>query len=78
MSETTPGIAPTNRDVAERLNLTHSGVSRLRTGDRLASVSTMSRIEQVYGWSISDQVAARSAGKYAEEFEAALAKGPKS
>lgn len=78
MTETSPGIAPTNRDVAERLGLTHSGVSRLRTGDRLASVPTMSRIEAVYGWSIQDQVEARAAGKYAEQLEAVLAKGPKS
>lgn len=70
-TETAP-IAPTNQDVAAKIGLTHSGVSRIRSGDRLPSIPTMARIETVYGWTVQDQVSARGTGKYAEEFEGAL------
>lgn len=64
----------TNVEVAERLGLTHSGVSRLRSGDRRASFDVMARIEKRLGWELSYQVNARRDGKWAEAFEAVLVK----
>lgn len=64
--------AVTNPRVGEAIGMTHSGVSRIRSGDRLPSFDAMTRIEAGLGWSHSDQAAARNAGKYAEEFEKAL------
>lgn len=73
MTDTAPApIAPTNQDVAAKIGLTHSGVSRIRTGDRLPSVATMGRIQEQYGWSVQAQVEARGIGIYAAQFERAL------
>lgn len=73
MTKTAPVVAPTNQEVGERIGLTHSSVSRLRSGARLPSVPTMARIQEVYGWSVQEQVEARGRGTYADEFEAAIA-----
>lgn len=70
----TEAISPTNQDVAARIGLTHSGVSRIRTGDRLPSVPTMVRIQEAYGWSVQEQTEARARGTYADDFERALTK----
>lgn len=47
-----------NTEVAEALGMHHSYVSRMRTGERLASIGTISRISQVYGVPTSELVAA--------------------
>lgn len=62
----------TNTQIAEDIGLTHSGVSRIRSGDRLPSISVMAKIADVYGWSPDSQMAARFHGKYPERFEEVL------
>lgn len=47
-----------NTEVAEALGMHHSYVSRMRAGERLASIGTISRISQVYGVPTSELVAA--------------------
>lgn len=69
-STSTPDrVIPTNEEVAQRIGLTHSGVSRIRSGARNASITAMRAIENEYQWPIQDQIAAREAGTYAENFE---------
>lgn len=68
----TPAL--TNGEVAEALGLSESGVSRLRSGDRLPSLSVMQQIEKVYGWSVQGQSNARSAGGWTRAFVSVLAK----
>lgn len=73
MTETAPTpVIPTNSDVASRVGLTHSGVSRIRSGARLPSIAVMRRIETVYGWNTQKQIESREQGTYAEDFESAL------
>lgn len=64
--------APTNSEVGARIGLTHSAVSRIRSGERLPSMSIMRAIEDEYGWDRLSQWAARDEGKYAECFEAVI------
>lgn len=66
--------AVTNVQVAQAIGMTHSGVSRIRSGDRLPSIDKMIAIEQVLQWPIGSQTQARAEGRYAAEFEAILAK----
>ncbi len=58
----------TNGQVAEALGLSESGVSRLRSGDRLPSLEVMQKIETVYGWSVQGQSNARQAGDWTGAF----------
>ena len=76
-ADTTRRVAPTNQEVADAITMTHSGVSRIRSGGRLPSIDTMRRIQDVYGWSVQDQIEARARGEYVEEFELALIGGKK-
>jgi len=69
---TMTNAAATNREIGEILGLTHAGVSRLRSGDRLPSIDTMFNIEAEYGWKIDAQMRARKKGSYSAEFEQAL------
>jgi len=62
----------TNQRVAEDLGVTHSAVSRIRTGDRHPSLELMVTIAKRYGWTTDRQVAAVHDRKYATEFEATL------
>jgi transcriptional regulator with XRE-family HTH domain len=50
----------TNEVIGVKIGLSHSAVSRLRRGQRLPSVPTMVAIERVFGWSVADQVKART------------------
>lgn len=60
----------TNKDLGVLIGLTHSSVSRIRSGHRLPSPDAMLRIEECLGWPVADQVRARTPeGKYAKEFE---------
>ena len=68
----TTQAAPTNVEVGLAIGLSHSTVSRIRSGDRLPSMAVMSEIERAYGWTRIDQWAARDAGRYADEFELAI------
>lgn len=67
MPSTRPVV--TNEAVAKRLGLTHSAISRIRSGDRMPSFHTMQVIEVEFGWSIADQSEARRLDQYASEFE---------
>lgn len=59
----------TNQKVAEDLGITHSMVSRIRSGDREPSLSLMMQIAQLFGWSLDSQATAISNDRYGEEFE---------
>lgn len=71
----TTTAAVTNPQVGEKIGIGHTGVSRLRSGDRSPSIETMIAIEEAYSWPIGEQIRARRQGKkpYAEAFEAVLA-----
>lgn len=60
---------PTNEAIAQAIGLTHSGVSRIRSGQRLPLLGTMSRIAKSFDWPVEKQVRAKIDGKYVEEFE---------
>lgn len=57
----------TNRELGDLVGLTHSSISRIRSGTRIPSSDVMLQIERVFGWPIDEQIRARS--KYAAEFE---------
>lgn len=61
-----------NRTVAERLNLSESGVSRLRSGRRHPSLTVMQAIERTYGWKVQEQSEALLRKDWHEEFEVTL------
>lgn len=61
-----------NADLGVRLNVSHATVSRIRSGNRLPSIGVMSRISELTGWSIDDQVLARNENRYAEQFDLAF------
>lgn len=69
-------IPPTNHEVGSRIGLSHSGVSRIRSGDRLPSVPVMAKIATEYGWSLDDQVEARAHGSYHVDLERVLTRVP--
>lgn len=64
----------TNQRVAEDLGLTHSAVSRIRSGDRLPSINLVRKIAAVLAWPVEDQIATLDPAEYAVGFEAILAK----
>lgn len=64
----------TNQRVAEDLGITHSAVSRIRSGDRLPSLQLVRKIEAVFGWPVSEQIEDLDPHRYAVAFEAVLAK----
>lgn len=72
MEKNAPVVSPTNSEVGAALGLTHSGVSRIRSGKRLPSIDRMNHIAEFYGWGVEAQMEARAAGTYATEFEKAI------
>src|SRR5690625_7497412 len=65
-----------NANVAERIGLTISGVSRIRNANRHPHPLTMRNIYQQYGWDIYDQFERAHYGKrddYAKKVEEVLA-----
>lgn len=68
----TPTTTLLNRAVATDLDLSESGVSRLRSGDRMPSLELMQRIEKEYGWAVQAQSNARAAGDWTGAFEKVL------
>ena len=64
----------TNERVGEDLDISHSMVSRIRSGDRTPSLGVMLKMHEDWGWPLEEQALARALGKYAEEFEAQLVK----
>lgn len=65
-----------NRDVAEPLHLSHSGVSRLLSGRRSPSLETMQDIETVYGWTVQAQSDAKRDGVWSDAFLAVVYAAP--
>lgn len=55
----------TNQALGQLVGLSHSSVSRLRSGERGTSVAVMLKIEEVFGWDLRDQIARRDDGSYA-------------
>lgn len=72
-NESPPTLTLTNGQVAEALGLSESGVSRLRSGDRLPSLAVMQQIEATYGWTVQGQSNARRDGEWHTAFGAVLA-----
>lgn len=72
MNTTTHTEAVTNNEVANKIGLDHSMVSRIRGGKRNPSFETMASVERAYGWPLSEQSLSRQRGKYAEDFEAVI------
>lgn len=62
----------TNEQVADDLGLTHSMVSRIRSGDRVPSIERMCVIADVLDWTLYEQADAKRNGEYADEFETHL------
>jgi transcriptional regulator with XRE-family HTH domain len=60
----------TNEEIGQRIGLSHSGVSRIRSGGRIPNLVTMGRIEQATGWTIEEQSRAAATGRlnYTIEF----------
>lgn len=72
---TTPINGPlTNEQVADLIGLTHSAVSRLRSGSRQPSMKTMFTVEAAFDWPAADQiqVIALSKTAWSEKFESVL------
>jgi len=63
----------TNQELGEAIGLSHSSVSRLRSGERGTSTTVMLRIEAEFGWNLHDQLKRRDDGSYAAELERRLA-----
>lgn len=63
----------TNEAVGQLLGLSHSGVSRIRSGARIPLLTTMQRIERALGWPVGLQAAAAARGDYAAQFEQRIA-----
>ncbi len=68
----TPTATLSNRQVADDLGLSESGVSRLRSGDRMPSLSVMQQIQHQYRWNVQDQSDARQEGAWTTRFEKVL------
>lgn len=60
----------TNVELGKVLGLDHSSISRLRRGERGASIDVMLRIEDLWRWTVRDQRAALKSGTYGLKFEA--------
>lgn len=69
---TAPSPRVSNQELGELIGLSHSSVSRLRSGERGTSVQVMLKIEDVLGWDLHDQIAQRDKGKYAAKLERLL------
>lgn len=64
----------TNREVAEVLGVTHSMISRIRSGDRSPSLDLMTRIAFEFKWPLEDQGNERRLGTYRHGFEEHLSR----
>ena len=72
MDTMTPTSAVTNNEVATKIGLDHSMVSRIRGGQRIPSFDSMVSIEAAYGWPLTEQAISRKRGTYAKDFEAVI------
>lgn len=62
----------TNERVAQDLGVTHSAVSRIRSGQRHPSVALMRKITDVYRWKGDRQMRLFATHAYSQEFEKVL------
>ena len=62
-----------NVELGRLIGLDHSSASRLRRGERGASVAVMVKIEELFGWPVREQFAAFSHGSFAADFEQYMA-----
>jgi transcriptional regulator with XRE-family HTH domain len=73
---TAPATAPSprvsNQELGELIGLSHSSVSRLRSGERGTSVEVMLKIERLLQWDLHDQIKRRDDGTYADKLERLL------
>lgn len=58
----------TNVEIAGRLGMTPSGISRLRSGDRRPSFALMGQIATEFGWPVSEQAQALDMGNWVDDF----------
>lgn len=58
----------THDRLAARLDLTIASISRIRAGKRKPSLEVMSAVAKLFGWELHLQAEARTAGRYADEF----------
>lgn len=66
----------TNECIAEKVNMHHSSISRIRSGDRVPNRDTMASFETILGWDLGEQIRAAVEGDYAAKFEAYITKHP--
>jgi transcriptional regulator with XRE-family HTH domain len=60
----------TNQEVGELIGLSHSAVSRIRSGQRFPGLNVMLTISQQFDWPLDDQMQARRHSvNYAAEFD---------
>jgi transcriptional regulator with XRE-family HTH domain len=64
----------TNQKVADDLGITHSAVSRIRSGDRRPSLDVMLKMHEEWKWPLDVQAFCLTMGTYTENFEAELVK----
>lgn len=64
----------TNREVAELLGVTHSAISRIRSGDRMPSLDLMVEVSIKLNWAVEEQAYNRRLNTYRYEFEEVLAR----
>lgn len=62
-----------NPQVADLLGVHYTYVSRLRSGRRLPSISTMAKIKELFDWDYESQVKAVLSDDFHVEFEKRLA-----
>lgn len=74
---TAPAPRVSNQELGELIGLSHSSVSRLRSGERGTSVQVMLKVEQLLAWDLHDQIKQRDEGKYAEKLERLLSEWKK-
>lgn len=62
----------TNQTVGLDIGLTHSAVSRLRSGDRLPSFEVIANIEKAYNWLAAEQLMCIGTDCFPAQFELVL------
>ena len=64
----------TNQELAVKLGLNHSTVSKYRNGTRTPSFPTMFVIEKILDWPLENQIVALTEGVYAPYLEGRIAR----
>lgn len=64
----------TNQELATKLGLDHSTVSKYRNGTRTPSIETLIKVDQVLNWPIEEQITALVHEVYAPYLEERIAR----